>query len=85
MTEKTQIRRSDLADLDRAITRRYPSLPKNQVRTVRSRIMEYVANGLADGFDVALIKPISDEEIRIKVLTLQKERKVLALQKERKK
>lgn len=70
---KRAIQKSDLARLDAVIANLYPSLKPSQVRTVRSRIIQYIASGLEDGFDIALVKAMSDEEIMIRILKLQEE------------
>lgn len=73
MTKTKQVRRSDLAYLDRAIIRRDPTLSESQVRAIRSKIIRYIGDGFAEGFDVALIKQVAEDEIRLRVLRHEKD------------
>lgn len=61
---------SNLAKLDRAITQKYPSLNLKDAKYAREEIIAYITEGLEDGYDIALIKPVNDDEISLKVLKL---------------
>lgn len=62
--------------LDAAIFRAAPELKELEVATVRSRIIQYVADGLDSGFDIALIKTSEhSDEINLKVLRIRDEKK----------
>lgn len=56
--------------LDKIISKNLPSLDRDEVETVRERIIEYVADGLADGYSLALVKEVDDESTVLKVLKL---------------
>jgi hypothetical protein len=59
-----------LDNLDIALSRNLPSLGKREVVELRTKLLDHMVKGLADGYDIALIKDdeISDE-IKIKVLS----------------
>lgn len=74
MSNKRALQTNDLGFLDSIIKMQHPKLTKTQVRKVRSRLIQYIASGLSNGFDIALIKVLNEEkEISIKVLKLRDE------------
>ena len=73
MADKRALQLPDTNRLDSVIKRMHPTLTDSQVRRVRSKLLRYVEKGLADGYDIALIKALSKEEMRIKVLHLEEE------------
>ena len=70
MPTKNIIQKSNLIKLESAITKKYPFISSKQAKSARENIIEYITQGLEDGYDIALIKPVNDEEISIKVLKL---------------
>jgi hypothetical protein len=45
-----------LSKIDDAIRSRYPDCTEGQAENIRGKVLNYVGNGLSDGYDVALIK-----------------------------
>ena len=68
----TTRKKTDMSVLDAAILRANPELKAQEITAVRSRIIQYVANGLDAGFDLALIKTSGhSDEIKLKVLKIR--------------
>lgn len=62
-------RTSDLSILDNAVRTLYPAKSPQEIRQIRSRVVEYVASGLSDGFEIGLVKG-EGHQARIKILRL---------------
>ena len=45
-----------LSKIDEAIRSRYPDCTPDEAENIRGKVINYVGNGLSDGYDVALIK-----------------------------
>ena len=73
MAPKNAIQTTDLQRLESEIRRLHPSLTTSQVKNVRTKLLRYVSDGLSNGYDIALIKAVSKEEMSIKVLKLSEE------------
>ena len=58
-----------LAKIDRVIGETYPSLTLEEGERLRNRIIEYILQGLTDGYDFALFKEVDDGTI-LKVLRI---------------
>ena len=61
-----------LARLLASIRKKYPDVSESQAEHLQSKVMVYVADGLSNGYDLALIKHQDDKTI-LKVLKLQDE------------
>jgi hypothetical protein len=45
-----------LSKIDDAIRTRYPDCGDGQAENIRGKVLNYVGDGLSDGYDVAMIK-----------------------------
>ena len=61
-----------ISRIDDAIRSRYPEVDDAQAEHLRGKVLNYVGNGLAEGYDLALIKRNGAKSI-LKVLKLIKE------------
>ncbi len=61
-----------IAKIDEAIRQRYPEVDDAQAEHLRGKVLNYVGNGLAEGYDIAMIKRSGAKTI-LKVLKLIKE------------
>ena len=61
-----------LSRIDDAIRRRYPDVNDYQAEHLRGKVLNYVGNGLSEGYDVAMIKRNGAKSI-LKVLKLIRE------------
>ena len=62
-------RGSALRNIDDAIRARYPVSTSKETRAIRSNVFDFITSGLAEGWDIALIKKTSGRT-RIRVLKL---------------
>lgn len=57
-----------------ALANRLPKLNSEEIEAIQSRLMDYIADGLDDGYTVGLIKRMNqgedNEELKIKTLNL---------------
>ena len=76
MTEKAIVGRkvSDIKQLDDALRVLYPRKTTREIKEIRSQVIGYVANGLATGHNIALIKG-EGGNAKLKVLTLVEQRR----------
>lgn len=63
---------SALSGLFSVIKKKYPTVPDEQVEHLQNKVITYVSEGLADGYDLALIKR-KDGKTVLKVLRLMEE------------
>ena len=68
----TQQTQHALARLLSAIRRKYPNVSESQAEHLQGKVISYVSDGLADGYDLALIKRQDDRTV-LKVLKLMEE------------
>jgi hypothetical protein len=61
-----------LTGLFNAIRKKYPAVSDVQAEHLQNKVISYVSDGLADGYDLALIKRKDDKTI-LKVLKLMEE------------
>ena len=61
-----------LTNLFNAIRKKYPAVSDAQAEHLQNKVVGYVADGLADGYDLALIKRKDDKTI-LKVLKLEED------------
>ncbi len=61
-----------ISKIDAAIRSRYPEVDDIQAEQLRGKVLNYVGSGLAEGYDLALIKRSGARTI-LKVLKLIKE------------
>jgi len=59
--------------LNSAISESFPTLDVEEVESVRSRIVQYISNGLVNGYDIGLVTTLDDNEINLKILRLFEE------------
>lgn len=64
---------SDINMLNSAISESFPTLDVEEVESVRSRIVQYISNGLVNGYDIGLVTTLDDNEINLKILRLFEE------------
>jgi hypothetical protein len=62
----------EIRRLDKTIGNLYPDCSARQVAEIRNNIINYVSQGLADGYDLALIKNNDTKKI-LKVLKIVQE------------
>lgn len=67
-------RDNDNKILDAAIKSVFPTKTSQEIREIRSKVIEYISKGLVDGFDIALIKQ-QDGNTILKVLKLVEKRR----------
>lgn len=73
MTKRRDIQVSALSRITGAITNRFPNLNDEEADDVKDKILQYVAAGLENGYDIALIRTESEDEMKLKVLKLREE------------
>ena len=61
-----------LTSLYNAIRKKYPAVSDTQAEHLQNKVISYVSEGLADGYDLALIKRKDDKTI-LKVLKLEED------------
>lgn len=61
-------------DLDSAIFNMHSDLTSSEVKHVRNKLVHYIAEGLREGFNLALVKAVDDKTI-LRVLKLVEETK----------
>ena len=61
-----------LTSLYNAIRKKYPAVSDSQAENLQNKVISYVSEGLADGYDLALIKRKDDKTI-LKVLKLEED------------
>lgn len=61
-----------ISRIDSALRSRYPDVNDSQAERLRGKVLNYVGDGLADGYDVAMIKRNGTKSI-LKVLKLIRE------------
>ncbi|MCL4506182.1 MAG: hypothetical protein M1434_10170 [Chloroflexi bacterium] len=61
-----------LSGLFNAIRKKYPTVSTEQAEHLQGKVIKYVSEGLADGYDLALIKR-RDGKTTLKVLMLMEE------------
>ena len=49
--------------LDQAISLRYPDASNGQVEVFRNGVIDYIAENLAQGYDIALVKREEDQTV----------------------
>jgi hypothetical protein len=61
----------DVTLIDKALKRKYSHLTPKQVVEIRKRIVAMIARGLEEGYDLAIVKRISDDEINIRDISIE--------------
>ncbi len=75
MPSKDLVTKGDIASIEASISKQFPDLTPAQVKRARERLLMLIAKGLRDGFDVALLKVINEEDMNLKVIKLSSKSK----------
>ena len=62
--------------LNTVIKTTFPLLKRQEIKDLQTHIIDYISKGLADGYDIALIKRetnprTKDEELKLRILKLK--------------
>jgi hypothetical protein len=72
MTKDNSRRLSTGSDLDKTLESLFPGFTAGQRKIIEGRIKGFIANGLSDGYDIALIKKVADS-VKLRTLRLEEE------------
>ena len=62
----------ELMHLDIALNSKFPSLNKEQIKIIRSKLIQNITERIEKGFEVAFVKMFKDEKVTLQILKLDK-------------